>query len=119
IEEDRYLAFFFLGRCAPMHVSFNCPTGHRLTAPLRHAGKTVRCPQCGETVRLPSQETIERKLREKRQAALRRERAVKTVPPVSPQEALSAPGVQAPKQDTSAKRGGQALKNKHPAAAPS
>jgi hypothetical protein len=50
-----------------MPVSLNCPAGHRLTVSRRYAGTTVRCPQCGEKVRIPSLSTIERKLQEKRQ----------------------------------------------------
>ncbi|MBW3598292.1 MAG: hypothetical protein KY475_13595 [Planctomycetes bacterium] len=48
-----------------MPVSLNCPAGHRLTVSRRHAGKMVRCPRCQQKVRIPSAETLERKLREK------------------------------------------------------
>ena len=42
-----------------MPVSLNCPTGHRLTVSRRYAGKLVRCPKCGEKVRIPPLESIE------------------------------------------------------------
>lgn len=38
-----------------------------MTVSRRYAGKTVRCPKCSQKVRIPSAETIERKLREKRE----------------------------------------------------
>jgi hypothetical protein len=50
-----------------MPVSLHCPSGHRLTVSRRYAGKLVRCPKCGEKIRIPSLETIDQKLQEQRE----------------------------------------------------
>ncbi len=79
----------------------------------------LRCPKCGEKVRVPSQETIERKLREKEQqahagvadvAAPRREMAVQTVPPEPPREAVAAPASKSTSKDKATGQG--AVKSK-------
>lgn len=34
-------------------VRFDCPSGHRLKANPRHAGRTVKCPACGGCATIP------------------------------------------------------------------
>jgi hypothetical protein len=50
-----------------MPVSLSCPQGHRLTVSRRYAGKTVRCPECGGKVAIPTLDAIEQKLKAQRE----------------------------------------------------
>src|SRR5262245_15634445 len=42
-----------------MPVSFTCPCSKKLRIPDELAGKKVRCPGCGTTLRVPAQEVVE------------------------------------------------------------
>lgn len=40
----------------PAMIRFTCPCGKRIKVPTRHAGRTGRCPACGNQIRIPNQD---------------------------------------------------------------
>lgn len=37
-----------------MPISVTCPSGHKINAPEKYAGKVVKCPKCSQAVQIPS-----------------------------------------------------------------